>query len=66
VADGLKYREVSSTPQGNMVTNIKTYEEVEGYKFPKTISQSVGPQTFDVAIDSIEINTGLGDELFEE
>jgi predicted Zn-dependent peptidase len=66
VADGLKYREVSSTPQGNMVTNIKTYEEVEGYKFPKAISQSVGPQTFDVAIDSIEINTGLGDELFED
>jgi zinc protease len=65
VADGLKYREVSSTPQGNMVTNIKTYEEVEGYKFPKTISQSVGPQTFDVTIASIEINTGLGDELFE-
>ncbi len=66
VADGLKYREVSSTPQGNMVTNMKAYEEVDGYMFPKAISQSVGPQTFEVTINSIEINTGLGDELFEE
>ena len=65
VADGLKYREVSTTPQGNMVTNMKAYEEVDGYMFPKAISQSVGPQTFEVVIDSIEINTGLEDALFE-
>ena len=65
VADGLKYREVSATPQGNMVTNIKSYEDVEDYRFPKAISQSVGPQAFEVVIDSTEINTGLEDALFE-
>ncbi|WP_227625527.1 insulinase family protein [Geofilum rubicundum] len=65
VADGLKYREVSSTPQGNMVTNIKDYKEVEGFMFPQAISQSVGPQNFEVTIDSIEINTGMEDAVFE-
>lgn len=65
VADGLKYREVSSTPQGNMVTNIKDYKEVEGFMFPQAISQSVGPQNFEVTIDSIEINSEMEDAVFE-
>ncbi|MCA1745986.1 MAG: hypothetical protein LC643_09870, partial [Bacteroidales bacterium] len=65
VTDGLKYREVSTTPQGSMVTNMLNYEAIDGYMFPKAISQSVGPQNFDVTIDRIEINTGLEDALFE-
>lgn len=65
VADGLKYREVSTTPQGSMVTNMLNYEAIDGFMFPKAINQSVGPQSFDVTIDRIEINTGLEDALFE-
>ncbi|NLX74079.1 MAG: insulinase family protein, partial [Bacteroidales bacterium] len=64
VADGLKYREIAETPQGSMVTNIKEYTEAEGCLFPGSVNQAIGPQSFDITIGQIEINTGLDDALF--
>lgn len=55
------------TPQGNFEQSavFKDYKEVDGYIFPHTIEMSVGPQSFKLNVESIEVNTGLEDSVFE-
>jgi zinc protease len=66
---GLRLRRVSTldTPQGsiNRTTDYDNYKEVNGVKFPFTISQAAGPQQIKMEVQSIEINKGLPDEIFE-
>jgi predicted Zn-dependent peptidase/outer membrane lipoprotein-sorting protein len=65
VEDGLKYKEVAQTPQGTVSTTFAHYENVDGILFPMTMKQVMGPQSFDIQIKSIELNTGIEDSRFE-
>ncbi len=62
---GLKLKEVSQTPQGNMATLITEYMDVKGIKFPKTMNQTFGPQSFDVTFETIKVNEGIEASIFE-
>ncbi|PWD99674.1 M16 family metallopeptidase [Marinilabilia rubra] len=64
VEDGLKCKEVSQSPQGTVSTTINDYQTVEGIKFPKAMTQVMGPQSFDIDIKTIEINAGVEDSQF--
>ncbi len=68
VDSGLKMFETSteSTPQGDMViaTTYKEYLEVKGVKFPKVISQTVGPQSFVITYNEILVNPKLKNSDF--
>jgi outer membrane lipoprotein-sorting protein len=69
VKSGLKVREVSTikTPQGNFTQKIdmKDYREVNGMKVPYKMIQTMGPQTLELDVTSIKINTGLSDAIFK-
>lgn len=65
VEDGLKYKEVAQTPQGAVSTTFADYEVVDGILFPMTMKQVMGPQSFDIQIKSVELNTGIEDSRFE-
>jgi len=66
---GLKVKESKSisAPQGNFTQEIfyEDYREVEGVKYPFTIKQTLGPQSFTFTVDSIKVNSGVEDEKFE-
>lgn len=68
VESGLKLKESSqiSTPQGSFTQTISLseYKEVDGIKFPFKLVQQVGPQTVELNVESIKLNTGLADALF--
>lgn len=69
VETGFLIRSVSqiSSPQGTVTqtTDMDDYRDVQGMKYPFKLSQNFGPQTIDLSVSSIEINTGLNDVLFE-
>ncbi len=66
---GLKVKEEKTitSPQGTFTqeTLYSDYKDVEGVKYPFTISQSVGPQHFTFNVSTIKVNTGLKDDIFE-
>jgi len=62
---GLKIKEISQTPQGTASSIITEYAEVKGVKFPKKVSQSVGPQNFDIVFESIKVNEGIDASKFD-
>lgn len=64
VDDGLKYKEVTQMPQGSMSTVYSNYEKVDGILFPMQMKQSMGPQSFDIKVESIEVNAGISDDRF--
>jgi len=45
-------------------TRFSNYKKVNGLKFPFLIKQTVGAQSLEMNVESIEINTGLADSLF--
>lgn len=49
----------------NMESNFSNFKEVNGIVYPHTIVQSFGPQKIEMNVVSIDINTKLGDDLFE-
>lgn len=63
----VKQSKTMEAPQGVFTQNtfLSNYKEVEGIKYPFKISQSVGPQTIEMEVVSIKINSGLSDKLFE-
>ncbi|MGK9369369.1 insulinase family protein [Melioribacter sp. Ez-97] len=65
----LLIRSVSSisTPQGSFTQtmDMSDYKEVNGVKYPFKYVQSFGPQSIELNVSAIEINTGLPDSLFE-
>ncbi|GAF03410.1 insulinase family protein [Saccharicrinis fermentans] len=65
VASGLKVKEISSSPMGNSTTTYSNYKEVEGVQFPMSMTQSMGPQQIDITVNSIEINQGIDNSVFE-
>jgi predicted Zn-dependent peptidase len=66
---GYKVREVQNieTPQGSFTQTVdmQNYQEVDGMKFAHKLIQSMGPQKVELNVESIKINTGLDDSLFE-
>ncbi len=69
VETGLMIRTISqiSTAQGSatQTTDMDDYQEVQGIKYPFKLSQNFGPQSIDLTVTSIEVNTNLDDSLFE-
>ena len=65
----LKIRSVRyiTTPQGPIPqsTDYSNYQEVEGIKFPFTITQPMGPGKLQAEVQSIEINKGIDDAVFD-
>ena len=65
----LKFKETKEiqTKQGlfDQETYFSDYREVNGLKFPFTIKQYFGLQEIDLTVQSIKINTGLDDSIFE-
>lgn len=68
VDSGLKIQSVKTVNQGGQTMTIPTgfsdYRDVEGVKFPFSISQSMGPQSFEFTINEILINKGISPEDF--
>lgn len=66
---GLKDREINTleTPQGNFTqTNIYgDYKEVNGVKIAHKLTQSMAGQTFDLNVNSVELNGKIDDTQFE-
>ncbi|PJA07939.1 MAG: peptidase M16 [Flavobacteriales bacterium CG_4_10_14_0_2_um_filter_32_8] len=53
---------------GGAITIVSTfadYKVVNGINYAHRIVQSFGPQTLDMVVGSIEVNTKLGDDIFE-
>jgi len=67
---GLKVRSVKKVSQGEQTMEVPTgfnnYQEVEGVKFPFTISQAFGPQSFEFNVTAIKVNEGVDESDFEE
>lgn len=65
---GLKIRDSKDiiTPQGKFqqITELNDYRDVEGIRYPFRIKQYLGNQTLDFTIESLQVNTGISDELF--
>jgi predicted Zn-dependent peptidase len=55
------------TPQGEIAVNtvIREYMDVNGLKFPKTITQNVGPQSIEITLDEIQVNRRIGNNEFK-
>lgn len=60
VATGLKIKEINE--QGT--ATFADYREINGVKFPFTLGQQMGPQTMDLKVLSVKVNTKLKDDLF--
>ncbi|MEG8948033.1 insulinase family protein [Rosettibacter firmus] len=69
VESGYLIRIVSNvtTPQGTFTQtmDMSDYREVNGIKYPFKYIQSFGPQSIELTVLSVEMNTGLPDSLFE-
>lgn len=67
---GLKIKTEQKVSQGGQTMSVPTgysnYEEVKGVKFPFSISQAAGPQTFEFKVTEILVNEGVTEEDFEE
>lgn len=67
VESGLKVqsKQTTVTPQGEFtqIVNYADYQEIRGVKFPFSIKIS-GVQNMELIVSSVEINTGLEDDLF--
>jgi aspartyl-tRNA synthetase len=55
-----------TTPQGEMTQtqSYLDYKDFDGIKYP-TLIRITGMQNLELNVDSVEINTGLEDEIFE-
>jgi hypothetical protein len=62
---GLKVKEVTTSPQGTMASTYTEYAEVNGVKFPKKMSQAVGPQSFDITFETFKVNEGIDANKFD-
>ncbi|MGA0557354.1 insulinase family protein [Larkinella sp. VNQ87] len=57
---------VEQTPQGEMAitSNFSDYKDVNGVKFPHTLTQNFGPMVMKMETQSLVVNTGLDDKQF--
>ncbi|MEE9407031.1 MAG: pitrilysin family protein [Polaribacter sp.] len=70
IKSGLKIKEVSNEkgPNGKEIkvpTFFSDYKEVNGIKFPHTISKKMGPMELSFVIKEIKINKGVSDADFK-
>ena len=69
IESGLKVKTLTTVSQMGQTMSIPTtysdYQEVEGLQMPFTISQSMGPQSFDLKVQEYKINEGVEDSDFE-
>jgi hypothetical protein len=63
-ASALKVKTVAQQGQMAVTTEYSDYKPVNGVLFPFKLKQSAGPQSFDIAFSSIEINKGIDDSAF--
>ena len=47
-----------------IVVEFSDYKEVNGIQYAHKLKQSFGPQSLDMEVLSIEVNTKLGDDVF--
>lgn len=68
IETGLKLRTsaIIQSPQGEIVqdTDLADYKEVEGVKFPFSLTLPMGPMKMNAVAESIEVNTGIQDSEF--
>lgn len=66
---GLKLQEISSveSPQGKLTVTAKlgNYKTVEGLKVAHSIEQSAGPQKIKITVNSVKVNSGVPNSIFE-
>jgi hypothetical protein len=69
VETGLKIKDVTTVEQGGqtMETTIKygDYNPVEGVLFPNKITQSVGPQNFEIMLTDVMVNQDIPADKFQ-
>ena len=65
---GLKLKESTTldTPQGSFTQSVEyqDYQPVEGVMFPHKATISMGPQKMEAEVASLEVNTGVSEEVF--
>jgi len=69
IATGFKVYTSSSTegPDGKSMTvtsELSDYKEVDGIKYAHKRAQAFGPQSMDMEVQKVEVNTGIPDEDF--
>lgn len=68
VATGLKAQTVitQKTPAGDQTATVgySDYKETNGVKFPRTLSQNLGPVQMALTVDQLDVNKGLKDADF--
>jgi hypothetical protein len=66
---GFKVKDVQqiTVPQGTFTkeNEYSDYKNVDGVMYPFKLVQTVGPQTIEMNVSSIKVNTGLTDAKFE-
>lgn len=69
VESKLKVKAISfqDSPQGQVtvISDYADYKEVDGILFPHSLTQTMGPQAFDMKVKTIEINQKIEDSVFE-
>lgn len=69
VETGLKIRSVSisETETGKIAqtTDVMDYTTINNVQFPKLMKTTMGPQSFEVNVNLIEINTNVPDQIFD-
>ena len=69
VDSGLMVKQIVTitTPQGSFTQTFgfDDYREMGGVKYPYKLSQSVGPQTIVLEVESMEVNSGIDDSTFK-
>ncbi|CAM4182774.1 M16 family metallopeptidase [Gillisia limnaea] len=67
---GLKVKSVKTVTQGPQTMEVPTgysnYQEVNGIKFPFTVTQSFGPQSIEFTVNEMKINDGVEESDFVE
>ncbi|MEO6883213.1 MAG: pitrilysin family protein [Bacteroidia bacterium] len=64
VNSGFKVRVSQIEGDKIQITDMSDYKAVNDVKYPYLISQTIGSQTFLMKVSSIEINTGIKDDVF--
>jgi len=62
---GLKVKSIAQQGPVSVTSTYADYRSVDGILFPFKLKQSAGPQSFDIAVSSVEINKGIDDSVFD-
>jgi len=69
LATGLKIRSQQSqeTPMGEItvISDYADYQNVDGVLFPHLLKQQMGPQTLEMKVSKVKVNSGLGKDDFK-